>query len=1235
MPTHVRSLAAALVAITLAVTLPQFPDGAGASPAGPASLAVPLCGVADPAAVVQPSTPVPTGAVRNGPGGFAVSSFTVANNELYTVDGGAQTVRRFTLDGQPLGTVQVGFRLSAPTLAVDSAGSMYVGQYPASLVKLSPTGSVVWSRTVGEEISGVYAFPGSAGFRVGVVSRGVVGSTLLDTAGTRVGAAAVTGIAFSPAPDGGVVATDGAYVRRYDAVGSQVGIFGDARTANDPSPTGGPFHFYQQGGAVVAPDGTVYVADATRGIEAASPEGYWKGLIGEDTLGYLTERSSLAIAGDRLYFAAGGRFNANQRIASISLTDAAALRSAPREPNPVLGFGAGVATGVVGNYFAPGQTPRLEARFDPWWATRAAELRLAYAVRDHRQVLSGVAVTPTTLALPTTAAALSAVGLSLPAARPGPYEVDVRLLAADGSVVGATCMTYSVGGPGQRLDFAALPPGADYGGPAPARGVALADVLGTGNFRGSLDWSVLLPDPSGTINFAPYDAAFADAAREAAARGVAFHVQLGAGAPAENALVQNGTWGRRVREVVEHFKSTVRTWEVWNEPNITFGPPESYVAQVLRPASEAIRAADPGARVIGGSVVGIDVGYYDAIGRAGGYALMDIVAIHPYTGHNRSWEEQGTPAAVGRLKAVLAAHQAGAKPIWITESAWWADGPGNYLAQAAKVARGLIWARALGIERWNYFMMEGGYGDYGFSYSLIESGAQVDDYVKPGALAAMSASAQMAGRPFAGWVDSAIPHTWAARFGPRAGGSDAVVVAWSDDFTVPARLSLDVSGLVGVTDVFGATTSASLIAGQSLDVELSGLPVYLTVPASAGVRLVAVEAFGANLAAAGAGARASASSATTANPAAAAIDGASDALDRGDLVGLPAWSSAPGDSSPSLTVTLPRPVALNRVLVSTHSLGSIITGLRSYDVAVQENGTWVTVGQVRDQFFTRQRLVTFPTRTATAIRVSVASVNFGGLAGGAKPWFWPTDSASLGDPASPWHGPAVIYEVEAYAGAAPASTTSTTTVVATATPTTTTQTTTTTTTTPTDAPPTALAAPTSLGPGGVSSNQVNLGWTAVAGATTYELQRSPDGTNYVSLGITSQANWADVGLSPGTTYHYRVRALADSIASSYSVPAEITTLPDAPPIVPSNLVVTATSASQIALSWTASARATAYVVERSIDAASWQRVATVVGSIYGDSSLARNRTYYYRVVATNASGASAPSAIASARTKRR
>jgi hypothetical protein len=78
----------------------------------------------------------------------------------------------------------------------------------------------------------------------------------------------------------------------------------------------------------------------------------------------------------------------------------------------------------------------------------------------------------------------------------------------------------------------------------------------------------------------------------------------------------------------------------------------------------------------------------------------------------------------------------------------------------------------------------------------------------------------------------------------------------------------------------------------------------------------------------------------------------------------------------------------------------------------------------------------------------------------------------------------------------------------------------------------------------VSSNRVNLTWTAVAGATSYSVRR--DG---VFVGNSTSTNFSDTTVQPGTTYSYTVLALNLSGNSGASIPVSATT-PASPPEPP-------------------------------------------------------------------------------------
>ncbi len=116
----------------------------------------------------------------------------------------------------------------------------------------------------------------------------------------------------------------------------------------------------------------------------------------------------------------------------------------------------------------------------------------------------------------------------------------------------------------------------------------------------------------------------------------------------------------------------IRAWQVWNEPNLTryWTPParqpfaKRYV-KLLREADGALRAADPGARVILAGLPNESWTALRKIYKAGGKRYFDAVALHPYT---------GKPRNVVRLaefaRREMRRFHDGRTPIWITELSW-------------------------------------------------------------------------------------------------------------------------------------------------------------------------------------------------------------------------------------------------------------------------------------------------------------------------------------------------------------------------------------------------------------------------------------------------------------------------------------------------------------------------------------------------------------------------------------
>ncbi|NHA66598.1 fibronectin type III domain-containing protein [Phycicoccus flavus] len=172
------------------------------------------------------------------------------------------------------------------------------------------------------------------------------------------------------------------------------------------------------------------------------------------------------------------------------------------------------------------------------------------------------------------------------------------------------------------------------------------------------------------------------------------------------------------------------------------------------------------------------------------------------------------------------------------------------------------------------------------------------------------------------------------------------------------------------------------------------------------------------------------------------------------------------------------------------------------------------------------------------------------------------------------------------------------------------------------APPASPAAPVLTAP---SSTSVQVGWSAVAGATGYTVRR--DGT---AVATTSSTSFLDSGLSPQTQYTYSVVASNDAGSSAPGPGASVTTpaAPAAPPPAPTGLASSAVTSTAATLSWQPAAGAESYTVQRDGTA-----VATVTGTGWEDTGLSADLTYDYRVLASNGNGSSAPSATLTVRTR--
>jgi hypothetical protein len=130
-----------------------------------------------------------------------------------------------------------------------------------------------------------------------------------------------------------------------------------------------------------------------------------------------------------------------------------------------------------------------------------------------------------------------------------------------------------------------------------------------------------------------------------------------------------GPGGSLWREHPELRPRPIRSWQIWNEPNLsrywsTRPFARSYV-RLLRAARRVLRGADAGARTILAGLPNRSWAALRSIYRAGGRRSFDAVALHPYTGKPRN-----VVKLVRLARRVMRRYRDRRKPVWVTELSW-------------------------------------------------------------------------------------------------------------------------------------------------------------------------------------------------------------------------------------------------------------------------------------------------------------------------------------------------------------------------------------------------------------------------------------------------------------------------------------------------------------------------------------------------------------------------------------
>ena len=181
--------------------------------------------------------------------------------------------------------------------------------------------------------------------------------------------------------------------------------------------------------------------------------------------------------------------------------------------------------------------------------------------------------------------------------------------------------------------------------------------------------------------------------------------------------------------------------------------------------------------------------------------------------------------------------------------------------------------------------------------------------------------------------------------------------------------------------------------------------------------------------------------------------------------------------------------------------------------------------------------------------------------------------------------------------------------------------------------------PTNLSATTASSTEIDLSWTAsLNGPVRYYVYRSlTSGSGFALVDSVDHptTSYSASGLTPSTTYYYKISAINDWGESGQSGEASATTNGIAPP-TPGGFSASTASASQIDLNWDANNDGTdQYLIYRSLTSGSgFEVIDSVLSDVvsYSDTGLTKLTTYYYEIQAANEWGRSARSAEVSATT---
>lgn len=282
-----------------------------------------------------------------------------------------------------------------------------------------------------------------------------------------------------------------------------------------------------------------------------------------------------------------------------------------------------------------------------------------------------------------------------------------------------------------------------------------------------------------------------------------------------------------VTKTVDRYKSRVRFWEIWNEPDIGIfwqSSTEKYVA-LFNATSKAIKEADPHARVLNGGLAMVsrqpNPDFIRDFLKSAALDSWDILAYHDYHTFPQMLSRNREHRQLYKSKGASI-------PTWVNEGGFHGLNPGGDREQAVTLVKKYATAPALGIS---------GY----FWYDLRDDGVnpnEPDDHYglvnhdfspKPALAAYQALVNQLADRKFVKQLENMPAGVFAQLYSGDRDNGDNVLVIWreGEDRSTPIWLNSP-SGATAVFDMMGNLLPSRPYAAGAL-VNITDTPQYVHI----------------------------------------------------------------------------------------------------------------------------------------------------------------------------------------------------------------------------------------------------------------------------------------------------------------------------------------------------------------------------------------------------------------------